>query len=128
MGMTEQQIVETLATKVMGWRKTDQKHPVYDFEGRYEGDTYWIDDDGDPVMLEHWNPLQNIADAWMIVEKIGSPEEVVRIIKLHDDGRSGYLCSIRTKTSLLKWPRIDFSEEGETAQEAICKAAMKLIS
>lgn len=61
MTMTEQQIIETLATKVMGWQ------PGIDFELRLG------------LILrnwgtEEWNPLQNIADAWMIVEKMGQSE------------------------------------------------------
>lgn len=44
--MTEQQIIETLAIRVMGWSNASHMYIV-------------------------WNPLQNIADAWMIVEKMG---------------------------------------------------------
>ncbi|GEC93065.1 BC1872 family protein [Brevibacillus brevis] len=52
MTMTEQQIVVTLATKVMGWSKEQ-----IDF------------------LYPAWNPLQNIADAWMIVEKFKTLRE-----------------------------------------------------
>ncbi|WP_425622966.1 hypothetical protein ACPT9H_00265 [Brevibacillus borstelensis] len=43
--MTDQQIIETLATKVMGWAE------------------------GVSSYYPSRNPLQNIADAWMLVEK-----------------------------------------------------------
>lgn len=62
--MTEEQIVLTLATKVMGWDK------IYD-PGL--GVEFWVADwmkgDTPYLPIENWNPLQNIADAWMIVER-----------------------------------------------------------
>lgn len=58
--MTDQQIIETLATKVMGWERRRDFNIV-------NGSFYKYDEDMD---LVDWNPLQNIADAWMIVEKI----------------------------------------------------------
>lgn len=113
--MTEQQIVLMLATKVMGWK-------------RYEETDFWYGDNGNLFNSSLWNPLQNISDAWMLVEKIGSPDELVSVTKLHEDGSTVYLCNVRTERSILRWPRIDFTEEGETAQEAICKAAMKVVA
>ncbi|TQR29416.1 hypothetical protein C7Y45_28880 [Brevibacillus brevis] len=55
--MTDQQIILTLATKVMGWK-------------RYGETDFWYGDNGNLFDHSFWNPLQNIADAWMIVEKI----------------------------------------------------------
>ncbi|RNB90179.1 hypothetical protein EDM59_01650 [Brevibacillus nitrificans] len=55
--MTEQQIVLTLATKIMGWK-------------RYGETDFWYGDNGNLFDSSLWNPLQNIADAWMIMEKI----------------------------------------------------------
>jgi hypothetical protein len=59
-------IDEELAEKVMGWHK----HTV-------SGALYWLDKDDVPQYLaeevgfDHpWSPQQNIADAWMIVERL----------------------------------------------------------
>lgn len=58
--MTEQQIIETLARKVMGWEKATAT----------DGEEYW--DNGvfcGGIWLKDWNPLQNIADAFEVVDK-----------------------------------------------------------
>ncbi|WP_340701644.1 BC1872 family protein [Brevibacillus borstelensis] len=52
---TEQQIITTLATRVMGWTLS-------------RNELYWHID-GEIQATSGWNPLQNIADAWMLVEK-----------------------------------------------------------
>lgn len=59
--MTEQQIILTLATKVMGWK-------------RYGETEFWHGENGNLFDSSLWNPLQNIADAWLIVEKMGQSE------------------------------------------------------
>jgi hypothetical protein len=56
--MTEQQIIETLATKVMGW----------DTHMDVDGNEYWVID-GKWFPKKCWNPLHNIADAWQVVDK-----------------------------------------------------------
>lgn len=61
MGMTEKQIVLTLATKVMGWK-------------RYEETDYWYGDNGNLLNSSLWNPLQNIADAIQVAEKLFGEE------------------------------------------------------
>jgi len=102
--MTEQQIIETLATKVMGW--------------------YWIGD-GRVNKLNgeeptRWNPLQDITDAWMIAEKLyigvlpqspGSPDvmKFLAVFETHPYDR-------------------DIEVYAKTAQEAICKAALEAVA
>ena len=76
--MTEKQIIETLATKVMGWEL-----------GRHAGELFWFEKGLLKTKEKDWNPLQNIADAWQVVEKIGT---------------------------------------GMTVQEAICNAALKVVT
>jgi Phage ABA sandwich domain len=58
--MTDQQIIETLATKVMGWEEEK------DFN-RYKGEI-WVK--VAECSFNLWNPLQNIADAWMLMDKL----------------------------------------------------------
>jgi Phage ABA sandwich domain len=60
--MTNQQIIETLATKVMGWKVLILDETVY-----VGGETGYC---------RIWNPLQNIADAWMIVQKMAKADPV----------------------------------------------------
>ncbi|RFB35708.1 BC1872 family protein [Brevibacillus sp. VP] len=63
--MTEQQIIVTLATKVMGWE-------------RYQETDFWFGDNGNLFNSSLWNPLENIADAWMIVEKFKNGDPILR--------------------------------------------------
>lgn len=69
--MTEQQIIESLATKVMGWEVVNSE---------VTGKPRWFYQPDKQFCLEmiDWNPLQNIADAWMIVEKIKDNDEQKR--------------------------------------------------
>lgn len=65
MGMTEQQIIESLATKVMRW---------------IEEDGWWTNGNGGTwVGVKGWNPLKNIADAIQLVDNLkddfGRPRE-----------------------------------------------------
>jgi len=107
--MTEQQIIETLATKVMGWK--------------IDGVAYVKADNPDymvGVQVANWNPLQNIADAWMLVEKLyigvipqspGAPEDMkfLAVLETHP-----YDSNIEVYA--------------KTAQEAICKAALEVLT
>jgi hypothetical protein len=96
--MDEKQIVETLATKVMGW----QVRVDVVFVGKH---LYYRSNDGD---FTHWNPLQKIADAWMLVEKL---KEQDISIEIHiDDGE----CIVRVNND--RW----FSNK--EAPKAICTA------
>ncbi|MGW9128088.1 BC1872 family protein [Paenibacillus chitinolyticus] len=72
--MTEQQIIETLAMKVMGWTKDRAE----DFAGHeWVIKEIWREKNGQLAADGDWNPLQNIADAWMIVEKMGQGNDEV---------------------------------------------------
>lgn len=65
--MTEQQIIESLATKVMGWTKHEVELDMTDGSKQRFFDSWRLK--GTEVAV-HWNPLQNIADAWMLIEKL----------------------------------------------------------
>lgn len=59
--MTDEQIIDLLAAKVMGWTLSDHGN-------------YW-NGPGAPsyreqIWREAWNPLQHIQHAWMVVEKL----------------------------------------------------------
>lgn len=96
--MTERQIIETLATKVMGWK-------------RYGDTNFWHGDNGNLFDSSLWNPLKNIADAWMIVDKLvlerGLPVAVQSSVREYRASFNGE-----------EWTY------GNTAQEAISRAAL----
>lgn len=67
----KRQMTVDLAEKVMGWRQ------VYAFEGtghyhyKYESSSGgWFYIDAEQSRPKPWNPLENIADAWMLVEAL----------------------------------------------------------
>ncbi|MDF9412984.1 hypothetical protein E1B06_14965 [Brevibacillus laterosporus] len=86
--MTEQQIIETLATKVMGWvpipprpNGPPEVFPAFCFPiyGDIKDGCIVAHKDADGVIdTAHWNPIQNIADAWMVVEKFKNGDPILR--------------------------------------------------
>ncbi|QDS35231.1 BC1872 family protein [Brevibacillus brevis] len=105
--MTELQIVLTLATKVMEWK-------------RYEETDFWYGDNGNLFNSSLWNPLQNIADAWQVVEKLRTDGFGVNVF----GSGTGFNCEVYEFTSGTSLADIDAS----TAQEAISNAAYKLVA
>lgn len=105
--MTEQQIIETLATKVMGW-KADTFHLTAN------GWEIWSFPEGGSVLRGSWNPLKNIADAWQVVDKLVLERGI----------------PIELQSSIREY-RVSFNGEdwtyGNTAQEAISRAALMMI-
>lgn len=103
--MTDEQIIELLSTKVMGW----QLHPTYN---SLHG---WYVPDGDQFRFEaraDWNPLSKIQDTWMVLEKIaGRGIELV-----YNPHHEAWFCSI--------WcPSVTM--EDEDVKRAICLAALR---
>jgi hypothetical protein len=50
--MTPNERIAAVATRVMGWKSYKD---------------WWLTDDGE--IIQHWNPLQDMNDAWRVVEK-----------------------------------------------------------
>lgn len=74
--MTEQQIIETLATKVMGWEKHEVELDLTD-GGKQKFFDSWRKNGIE--VATHWRPLHNIAHAWMIVERFkNEPDAYIR--------------------------------------------------
>jgi len=96
--MDERQLIDALA-QVMGWE--------VDRNGFFDGE----------YVRPNWNPLQNIADAWMLVEKL---TERADFALEKDCDSSGWICEV---TLALNYVRVG---KGETAQEAICNAVYAL--
>lgn len=103
--MTEQQIIETLATKVMGW-ELDNRY----FVGATRHECFLLPD-GSRVFRKNWNPRQNIADAIQVAEKFG----VWQVTKMHTGEYRAIIAANKNKGY------------GKTAQEAICNAALKVV-
>ncbi|WP_134682550.1 hypothetical protein [Brevibacillus migulae] len=128
--MTEQQIIETLATKVMGWKLM----PDAAYRMNHKEWTEWLGDEsnypnlskeGDEYILwlaprkngAQWNPLKNTADAIELAERAFGEEWN---LQKHDGGYS-----FKGVTSDGKVGR---SYHEETKQEAICNAVMQILS
>ncbi|MCM3144340.1 hypothetical protein [Brevibacillus sp. MER 51] len=107
--MTEQQIIETLATKVMGWK---------DVIGAWNtGD--------DIINYGEWNPLQNTTNAWQVVEKLedqGYGVETYSQKNVNPDRDP-----IRTVTLYTKEGFFGHTT-GANIQEAICNAALETVA
>ncbi|NRQ51965.1 hypothetical protein [Brevibacillus sp. HD1.4A] len=102
--MTEQKIVETLATRVMGW-ELDNRY----FIGATRHECFLLPD-GNRILRQNWNPLQNIADAWALVEKF----EHYRMQS----------CANGQKYCEFLYEGHWYGGHGFSQQEAICQAAI----
>ncbi|MGG1531407.1 BC1872 family protein [Brevibacillus agri] len=102
----EQQIIETLATKVMGWSTMSKQS------------SFWLDFEGHLRPKRSWNPLQNIEHAWQVVEKL---ESMGMAVELYTETYAPRNCKIWLDGTVIA------EEEGETIREAICKAARKVV-
>lgn len=106
--MTDNEIILTLATKVMGWK-------------RYEETDFWYGDNGNLFDSSLWNPLQDIDDMWQVLEKLR--ERYLNAGVFFEDSSgcwTGYAGSDGHGY-------IAVEAEGNTAQEAICNAALKTV-
>ncbi|PPB12941.1 BC1872 family protein [Brevibacillus laterosporus] len=107
--MTEQQIIETLATKVMGWEVLTN-----DWRG-----LMFRRPDGMFVSEWSWNPFERLVDAFQVMDKLfialipqaGNPPEELKYLAVIDGRPIGRKIEVFAKT----------------AQEAICKAAMEVV-
>ncbi len=58
--------IKKIAEKVMGWHLSDDDEGYYWYDSNNTPVIKATDDDGLDPWLEHWNPLENIADAWQV--------------------------------------------------------------
>jgi Phage ABA sandwich domain len=90
---SEQQIIETLATMVMGWEKI--------YNPRLKSECWWVREDGNyrGVAELTWNPLRNIADAWQVLDKLeslGWSWELKSASHLHPSIKMTHYSSLKT--------------------------------
>jgi len=74
-----------------------------------------LDRDGDGYFDYEWNPLQNIADAWMLVEKLNENGIFVSIRNFDRN----WICEIGSINPI--------AGNAPTAQEAVSKATYKWV-
>ncbi|WP_309479418.1 BC1872 family protein [Brevibacillus agri] len=106
--MTDQQIIETIAVKVMGWSTKSKQS------------SFWLDSEGHLRPKRSWNPLQNISDAWQVVEQIEKDGFDVQIYR-----GQGF-----TSVEIIESSQgmIIGEYEGGTTQESICHAALRVFA
>ena len=123
--MTDQEKIEFLATRVMGWYRPSRQSDV--------GFGYWSktnETGGETTMCCNWNPLLSISDAWMVVEKMRERNLSFMVGFSRDEGQ--YFCDVwdaartervgSTKELLDMWNKGEAF--GDTAPLAICNAAL----
>lgn len=102
---TDEQIIRTLAEEVMGWERSHHATPDSSWGG-------------------NWNPLTSIADAFMVVEKIGGLD----LIKVDSgwmvgDGSEGF----STDGGFVEM-QLENHAIAETAPRAISLAAYRVVN
>ncbi|WP_409177723.1 BC1872 family protein [Brevibacillus fortis] len=108
--MTEKQIIETLATKGMEWEL-----------GRHAGELFWFEKGLLKTKEKDWNPLQNIADAWQVVEKIKEQTHFFVLSYAEDNEKYAWQADFDDVS-------VQKIGTGMTVQEAICNAALKVVT
>lgn len=127
----KRQMVVDLATKVMGWRKVQSGEWTITQGGLFFYDhavdvAYYTDGKGGS---HGWSPLDNIADAWMVVEALMLKRWFFELSSSLPPSRDG-----NTSTATFSWPCHcgggcnDKDASAPTAPEAICRAALKAVS
>ena len=111
--MTDQEKIEFLAEKVMGWHK-HWSHPDYPAD--------WVDKESGHAAYADWNPLLSISDAWMVVEKINS-----RLLWFHIECANGVEWSAKVFTARFDGEECKHVASAETAPLAICNAAISAV-
>ncbi|ERM19017.1 BC1872 family protein [Brevibacillus laterosporus] len=108
--MTDQQIILTLATKVMGWK-------------RYQETDFWFGDNGNLFNSSLWNPLENIADAFQVVDRLLSHFYIFELVGVEN----GWVAIFKLVDVNFIYPKM-FDGAGKTREKAICKAAMEVVA
>ena len=114
--VTDTEIIEALATKVMGWIERPQ--------WRLPADRWYTRNDKREWRKEAksgWNPLENIKDAWMVVERMGEVH--------HLGSKHGFLLTKRDgELWYCEFERPNWEDvEADNPSRAICLAALKAV-
>ncbi|QDX91090.1 hypothetical protein EEL30_01020 (plasmid) [Brevibacillus laterosporus] len=119
--MTEQQIIETLATKVMGW---EQKNLPNNDAGLPYYAEYWVNDEGLKIKpVNFWNPFHSLTDAFQVVDKLLGHFYLFELMSNED----GWIATFKLVDGNFIYPK-EWEGAGETREQAICNAAMKVVA
>lgn len=106
--LTNRQIDALIAEKVMGWTLDSNIE---------ETNVYWVDSEGNimgwPDGVEQWAPSAYIGDAWQVLEKFETNDDIFLRTEV-----KGWTCNIETDEG-------GYIGYGDTAPMAICVAALK---
>lgn len=116
--MIDQQIIETLATKVMGWTLGNNY-----FVGSQRHECFNLPNGG-RLLRTHWNPLQNIADATMLLEKMDETFDHVGVYQTCGD----FVCVIENIPFDECTDCHHFKGEGKNRLEAIVNAVSQVVA
>jgi hypothetical protein len=108
----DEEIARQIALKVMKWIPDD------DCPRGYRPFWHTEDPNVDGPDYEHWDPVNNIAQAWQVLEKFPAPDYHVSIFNIWN----GWGCDI-TNTNTLK----KTVTGTRTSPKAICLAALKTL-
>jgi hypothetical protein len=123
--MTDKQKIVALA-ELMGWKvraadegiivadpPTPESFPVLLF--------------GRNACLSRWNPLESIADAWMIVDRMAQLGWWAQL-QTPADGSASYWCGF-TSVGFTAWNgKPDYWQDAATMPLAICEAAIQAVA
>jgi len=113
--MDQQQKIELLATKVMGWHKSPYGLCWYNDDNIYVASS---------CSIGYWNPYKSIADAWMLWQQLRKNHTLV----LKDEGTDEIeLLYMERYKPLKKGDIIASSIIRDTIQEAICDVAIETL-
>lgn len=113
MEMTEQQIIETLATKVMGWTKYEIELDMADGSKQRFFDSWQLNRQD---VAYQWDPTKNTADAMQLAEKAFGEEWT---LNKHDGGY--------TFKGVTPLGKVGNAYHEETKEMAICNAALQTL-
>ena len=105
----DQEKIEYLAEKVMGWHKASN-------EGGYLPFT-WRDKNGVLQATSDWNPLESISDAWMVLNALTAKGWYYKIATSSVDENPA--------VSLWNKELVPIGEYAETVALAICEVAIR---
>ncbi|MED4586643.1 hypothetical protein P9578_28210 [Brevibacillus choshinensis] len=104
MNVNEQEMLESITTKVMEWEVEDGSSWIKCPAGLFKKEH----------LFELWNPLQNITDAWRVVEKM-----IESGYQFELECKLGEYYARFSKEQPFQWGA------AKSATEAICSAAYK---
>ena len=127
MEKSREEKIELLATKVMGWHRSNRPKEYYGVEwGWYNtGHEYGDGAQGTRIQARpEWNPFESIADAMMVVEKLKYQTKhfMLEWSIVPVQGQRIWACTFEAGTRNFK-----YGAWGTTTCEAICKAALETL-